>query len=97
MYQILMRINRYFSVGAAAVLLLSFLVPSIQAMLGLDTVAGLVIYSAVLAGSVLADKRLAKLSFNEVCREVADVDIEEATRKFWKEEQQRQREDANRR
>jgi hypothetical protein len=66
-------------------------------MLGLDTVAGLVIYSAVLAGSVLADKRLAKLSFNEVCREVADVDIEEATKKFWKEEQQRQREDANRR
>lgn len=92
-----MRINRYFSVGASAVLLLSFVIPSVQALLGLNTVAGLVIYSAILAGSVLADKRLARLSFNEVCQELKDVDLEEATKKVWEQEKQRKREDANRR
>ncbi|ABD72097.1 hypothetical protein Rfer_4411 (plasmid) [Rhodoferax ferrireducens T118] len=97
MYQLLMRINRYVSVGASAVLLLSFVIPSVQAALGLNTVAGLVIYSAILAGSVLADKRLARLSFNEVCQELKDVDLEEATKKFWEEDKQRKREEANRR
>lgn len=92
-----MRINRYFSVGASAVLLLSFVIPSFQAALGLNTVSGLVIYSAILAGSVLADRRLARLSFNEVCQELKDVDLEEATKKVWEKEEQRKREAANRR
>lgn len=93
MYQLLMRINRYFSVIAAAVLLLALTYPPLQNLLGLNTVAGLVIYSAVLAGTVLADKRLAKLSFDEVCRQTAGVSLEEATEKFWKEELQRRRDE----
>ena len=79
--------------GLAGLLLLSLLVPAIQEALSLNTVSGLQIFSAVLAGMVLADRQLAKLSFAEVSREVAGVDIEEATKKFWKEEQQRQREE----
>lgn len=95
MFQVLMRINRYGAIAAAGFFLLSFLLPAVQARLGLNTLEGLQIYATILAGLVLLDKPLAKLSFNEVCREVADVDIDEATEKFWKEEQQRRREEAN--
>lgn len=97
MYQLLMRINRYFSVGAAALLLLAFMVPDIQVWIGLNTVPGLMIYTAILAGTVLLDKRLARLSFNEVCRETAGVDLEEARKQFWVDEQKRRREEANNR
>lgn len=95
MFQILMRLNRYGAVAAVGSFLLSFLLPAVQAALGLDTLEGLQIYATILAGLVLLDKPLAKLSFNEVCREVAGVDIDEATEKFWKEEQQRRRDEAN--
>ncbi len=95
MFQVLMRLNRYGAVAAAGLLLLSFLLPAFRATLGLDTLEGLQIYATILAGLVLLDKPLAKLSFNEVCREVAEVDIDEATEKFWKEEQQRRRDEAN--
>ena len=95
MFQVLMRINRYGAVAAAGLFLLSFLLPSVRATLGLDTLEGLQIYATLLAGLVLLDKPLAKLSFNEVCREVAGVDIDEATEKFWKEEQKRRRDEAN--
>lgn len=95
MFQVLMRINRYGAIVAAGLFLLSFLFPAVQAALGLDTLEGLQIYATTLAGLVLLDKPLAKLSFNEVCREVADVDIDEATEKFWKEEQKRRRDEAN--
>jgi hypothetical protein len=90
-----MRINRYGAVAAAGLFLLSFLLPALQATLGLNTLEGLQIYASLLAGLVLLDKPLAKLSFNEVCREVAGVDIDEATERFWKEEQQRRRDEAN--
>ena len=95
MFQVLMRANRYGAIAAAGSFLLSFLLPAVQAGLGLNTLEGLQIYATILAGLVLLDKPLAKLSFNEVCREVAGVDIDEATEKFWQEEQRRRREEAN--
>lgn len=89
MFQILMRLNRYSAVAAAALFLLSLLVPSLQSLLGLDRLTGLRIYVAILSGLVLADKPLARLSFNEVCREVAGVNLEEATSTYWRAEEQR--------
>lgn len=95
MFQLLMSLNRYLSIGASGFLLLSLPIPAIQVMLGLDTVVGLQIYGALLAGMVLADKPLARLSFTEVYREMAGENLEEATEKFWKEEQKRRRDEAN--
>ena len=97
MFQILMRLNRYSAVTAAALFLLALLLPALQALLGLDTPTGLRIYAAVLAGMVLADKPLARLSFNEVCREVAGVDLKQARERFWQEERQRRRDEGPRR
>lgn len=97
MFQIFMRINRYGGVAAAALFLLALLLPALQSMLSLDTLTGLRIYAAILAGMVLADKPLARLSFNEVCQEVAGVDLDQAREKFWQEEQQRRQREGPRR
>lgn len=92
MYQILVRVNRYVSFALAAILLVSFALPPLQTFLGLDTVQGLVIISALLAGCVLADRRLARLSFEEVSEEIKDVSLEDATAKFWEEKKRKDRE-----
>ncbi len=97
MYQRITNWNRYFANSASITLLLSLVFRELQHFLGLDTVEGLVIFSAVLAGSVLASKGLERLAFHEACIAVMGVDLEVESKRILDEEIKRRREDSSRR
>ena len=96
MYQILLRLNRYGAILLALTWCTSLLLPEMRQWMGLDTLSGLQVFVTMLSAMVIIDKPLARLSFEEVSRELAGISLEEATEKFWHEEQQRRR-DAERR
>lgn len=96
MYQILMRLNRCGAIALALTWFLALLLPTTQNWLLLDSLSGLKVFLTVLAAMVIADKPLARLSFEEVSRELAGISLEEATEKFWQEEQRRRRDEDRR-
>ena len=96
MYQILMRLNRYGAILLALTWCVSLLLPELRKWMEIDTLPGLQVFVTLLAAMVIADKPLARLSFEEVSRELAGMSLEEATENFWLKEQQRRR-DADRR
>jgi hypothetical protein len=91
MYQILMRLNRYGAIALALTWFLANVSQATQSWLSLDSLSGVQVFVTVLAAMVIADKPLARLSFEEVSRELADISLEEATEEFWQEERQRRR------
>lgn len=97
MYQRITNFNRYFAITASITLLLSLVFRELQHLLGLDTVDGLVVFSAVVAGSVLANKGLERLAYHEACIAVMGVDLEVESKRILDEEIKRRREEASRR
>ena len=89
MYQILMRLNRYGAIALAFTWFLSNVSQSMQSWLALGSLYGVQVFVTLLATMVIADKPLARLSFEEVSRELADISLEEATKEFWQKERQR--------
>jgi hypothetical protein len=96
MYQILMRVNRYGAIVLAALWFVSLLLPGMQEVVGVDTLQGLQLLTTALAAMVFADKPLARLSFAEISAELAHISLEDATEKFWKEEEKRRRDEDKR-
>jgi len=65
MYNNLLTLNRVFSVVASVVLLVALLIPALQEALGMSNPRVLTVSLAVLAGSILLDRKLAKLAMAE--------------------------------
>ena len=91
MYQISMRLNRYGAILLAWTWCASLLLPGLREWTASDTLSGLQVFVTLLSAMVIIDKPLARLSFEEVSRELAGISLEEATETFWHEQQQRRR------
>jgi len=65
MYNNLLTLNRVFSVLASVVLLVALLIPALKEVLGLSDPRVLTVALAILAGSILLDRKLAKLAMAE--------------------------------
>lgn len=65
MYNNLLTLNRVFSVVASVVLLVALLIPALQEVLGMSNPRVLTVALAILAGSILLDRKLAKLAMGE--------------------------------
>ncbi len=91
MYDFFYKLNRRFSYVSALVVLLGLVITPLGEFLGLDNMAVLVMYVALLGGSVLLDRKLEKLMMAEAWTESLGVDLEAASDQIFKEEKERRR------
>lgn len=68
MYNTLLRLNRIFAVALSVGVLIALCIPSLAESLSLTAAPVLTGLLAVLAGSVLIDRKLARLAMNESLR-----------------------------